>query len=175
MLTDFDLAMDALRDLGCDCGTDEPGTCLACVCQRALLHYRTQASRARVHAAKLRRELAQLRIQQRPDPTMDDAALTVNRLAKERDEARAEADRLAAEIAELRKWDGWARHWGVPVYGTSRVTISRSYRHGFEILFDGDPWMYDDPANPCPYHFPTREAAMDALRAAGYLTEEGNA
>jgi hypothetical protein len=35
-LTDLALAVDALSDNGCDCGEDEPGTCLACVCERAL-------------------------------------------------------------------------------------------------------------------------------------------
>jgi hypothetical protein len=35
-LTPLALALDALRDRGCDCGEDEPGTCLACVCEAAL-------------------------------------------------------------------------------------------------------------------------------------------
>ena len=35
-LTDRALALDAIADRGCDCGTDEQGTCLACVCERAL-------------------------------------------------------------------------------------------------------------------------------------------
>ena len=35
-LTDLALAVDALEDHGCDCGTDEPGTCLACLCEWAL-------------------------------------------------------------------------------------------------------------------------------------------
>lgn len=35
-LTDLALACDALEDNGCDCGTDEPGTCLACLCEAAL-------------------------------------------------------------------------------------------------------------------------------------------
>jgi len=30
-LTDWALAFDAILGNGCDCGTDEPGTCLACV------------------------------------------------------------------------------------------------------------------------------------------------
>ena len=36
MLTPLALALDAIDDNGCDCGTDEPGTCLACLCEAAL-------------------------------------------------------------------------------------------------------------------------------------------
>ena len=35
-LTKLALAVDALENNGCDCGTDEPGTCLACCCEAAL-------------------------------------------------------------------------------------------------------------------------------------------
>lgn len=35
-LTDIALAADALVDNGCDCGEDEPGTCLVCLCEKAL-------------------------------------------------------------------------------------------------------------------------------------------
>jgi hypothetical protein len=35
-LTDVALAVAALEDAGCDCGTDEQGTCLACLCEAAL-------------------------------------------------------------------------------------------------------------------------------------------
>lgn len=35
-LTPLALAVDALEDNGCDCGTDEPGTCFACRCEAAL-------------------------------------------------------------------------------------------------------------------------------------------
>jgi hypothetical protein len=34
--TPLAMALQALSDHGCDCGTDEPGTCLACVCEAAL-------------------------------------------------------------------------------------------------------------------------------------------
>lgn len=58
LLTDYALAFDALQDHGCDCGTDEPETCLACVCQRALMterRAREQAEeRARVAEGRLR-------------------------------------------------------------------------------------------------------------------------
>jgi hypothetical protein len=35
-LTPLAMALDAIRDHGCDCGEDEPGTCLACLCEAAL-------------------------------------------------------------------------------------------------------------------------------------------
>jgi len=36
LLTPMALALDALDNLGCDCGTDEPGACLYCCVMRAL-------------------------------------------------------------------------------------------------------------------------------------------
>ena len=36
LLTPLALALDAIEDYGCDCGTDEPGTCMACLCEAAL-------------------------------------------------------------------------------------------------------------------------------------------
>lgn len=36
-LTPLALALNALGDHGCDCGTDESGSCLACLCEAALL------------------------------------------------------------------------------------------------------------------------------------------
>ena len=35
-LTPFVLALAALLDYGCDCGTGEEGTCLTCLCETAL-------------------------------------------------------------------------------------------------------------------------------------------
>lgn len=35
-LTPLAIALNAISANGCDCGTDEPGTCLACVCEKAL-------------------------------------------------------------------------------------------------------------------------------------------
>lgn len=35
-LTDLALAVNAIQSVGCDCGTDEPGTCLACLCEPVL-------------------------------------------------------------------------------------------------------------------------------------------
>lgn len=45
-LTDFDLAWSMLDDAGCDCGVDEPGTCLACVCMQALRKERAARDQA---------------------------------------------------------------------------------------------------------------------------------
>lgn len=41
-LTAWALACDALQDHGCDCGVDEPGTCLACRCEAAMRAERAQ-------------------------------------------------------------------------------------------------------------------------------------
>lgn len=35
-LTPLAMALNALVDEGCDCGNDEPGTCLECLCEAAL-------------------------------------------------------------------------------------------------------------------------------------------
>ena len=35
-LTPLARALDALSNHGCDCGTDEPGSCIACLCEAAL-------------------------------------------------------------------------------------------------------------------------------------------
>lgn len=35
-------ALQALEDYGCDCGNDEPGTCIACLCEVALYDLWTQ-------------------------------------------------------------------------------------------------------------------------------------
>jgi hypothetical protein len=35
-LTPLAMALDAISDYGCDCGVDEPGTCLPCLCENAL-------------------------------------------------------------------------------------------------------------------------------------------
>lgn len=36
LLTPLASALCAIRDDGCDCGTDEPGTCVNCLCESAL-------------------------------------------------------------------------------------------------------------------------------------------
>lgn len=35
-LTNLALALNAIKDAGCDCEEDEPEICLACLCERAL-------------------------------------------------------------------------------------------------------------------------------------------
>jgi len=48
-LTDWALACSALADNGCDCGEDEEGTCLACVCERAMRTERKRSEAAEAH------------------------------------------------------------------------------------------------------------------------------
>jgi len=57
-LTDWALACDALADNGCDCGEDEPGTCLGCLCERAMRTERERAfdAEAKLHEAEERRD-----------------------------------------------------------------------------------------------------------------------
>jgi len=59
-LTDLALALDALSDNGCDCGEDEPGTCLACVCERALRTQWERVQELRVALDAAARSLAAL-------------------------------------------------------------------------------------------------------------------
>lgn len=53
-ITDWELAVDALTNHGCDCGTDEPGTCLACICEAALRTERAQVERLQARFAAIR-------------------------------------------------------------------------------------------------------------------------
>jgi len=58
-LTDWALACDALSDHGCDCGEGDAGTCLPCLCERAM-----KAERSKLQDAKGRlRTTAQILIQ----------------------------------------------------------------------------------------------------------------
>ena len=52
-LTPLALALDAIQNNGCDCGTDEPGSCMACICEAALrdIWERLQAAEGR-HAVE---------------------------------------------------------------------------------------------------------------------------
>lgn len=58
-LTDTALALDALADNGCDCGEDEPGTCLGCVCEAAIREQFERAERAEKRAAEAERLIAE--------------------------------------------------------------------------------------------------------------------
>ncbi len=53
LLTPWALACNALVNNGCDCGTDEPGTCVGCLCDAAM-----KAERARAEAAEKQRDAA---------------------------------------------------------------------------------------------------------------------
>jgi len=54
LLTPTAMALDALVDNGCDCGVDEPGTCLACRCEAAIRHERAERDAARAEVERLR-------------------------------------------------------------------------------------------------------------------------
>lgn len=66
-LTLLALALDALEDHGCDCGVDEPGSCLACRCKAGLADLAAQRDRQAVerehHRETLRRWWAEQRWQ----------------------------------------------------------------------------------------------------------------
>jgi len=53
-LTDTALAIEALENNGCDCGTDEPGTCLACRCEKALRSERARVTELTAEVERLR-------------------------------------------------------------------------------------------------------------------------
>lgn len=55
-LTPLAIALDSISGNGCDCGEDEPGTCLACVCEAALKHLWHQLNQANSIASALLRE-----------------------------------------------------------------------------------------------------------------------
>ena len=71
-LTDWALAWAALDDYGCDCGEDEPGTCLACRCERAM-----KMERKRAESAEAERDA--LLTVMRCGPTDDSQAITSQR------------------------------------------------------------------------------------------------
>lgn len=80
-LTAWALACHALADHGCDCGQDEPGSCLVCVCERAL-----RAERAR--AEKI-------------EASNRDAYAEIKRLRGEWDDEDKLRERLASEVAHI--------------------------------------------------------------------------
>jgi hypothetical protein len=56
--TPLAMALQALGDNGCDCGTDEPGSCLGCLCEAALRKVVAELEAMRAESATLRAELA---------------------------------------------------------------------------------------------------------------------
>jgi len=98
------LACDALSDNGCDCGEDEPGTCLACVCERAMRAERARAEWAEARAdaerttiESIEQEAAELGHDVDGDESVADF---MRSLVRERDEARALAGRLVDSGAQ---------------------------------------------------------------------------
>ncbi len=56
MLTPLAVALYAIGDEGCDCGTDEPGTCLGCSCEAALKDLATKLEASAAEVARLKNE-----------------------------------------------------------------------------------------------------------------------
>ena len=83
LLTDLALACDALADNGCDCGEDEKGTCLSCLCESALKGQKETIK-------KLRAEVTELRL------LADDTLEQISILGRQ-------SEKLRAEVAELKK------------------------------------------------------------------------
>lgn len=52
-LTDLALALNALAETGCDCGTDEDVSCVGCLCERALKGLWEQLDAANTEVARL--------------------------------------------------------------------------------------------------------------------------
>lgn len=73
LLTDMACAADAIIGAGCDCGTDEPGACLGCVCTLALLTERKRSEQAEAERDKVKAEM---------DTTLGALAAAVKRIAK---------------------------------------------------------------------------------------------
>ena len=66
LLTPVAMACDAITEHGCDCGTDEAGTCLACVCEAALRDLWEQREKLRVLLARSTAILSQFQAEWAP-------------------------------------------------------------------------------------------------------------
>jgi len=73
-LTDMALAVESLEDNGCDCGTDEPGTCLACRCEAALKSERARGDEIGAANERLIQQILQV------EEERDNAVRKVDRL-----------------------------------------------------------------------------------------------
>jgi len=117
-LTDLAIAADALDDLGCDCGTDEPGSCLLCVCERAIrklvddiaaLEAALEAERGRAEKAESESETWMLRAASvieiiqtlRPETTCGEIQQWVGLYRSDRDAALARAETAEADAAAM--------------------------------------------------------------------------
>jgi hypothetical protein len=56
-LTDLALALNAISDIGCDCGTDEDESCVCCLCEQALKCLWEQLESAKAEVERLKAEL----------------------------------------------------------------------------------------------------------------------
>lgn len=123
LLTDWACAMDAILDAGCDCGTDEPGTCLGCVCKQALLTERRRAEKveaerdkAKVHAYYFEKE------------SMDRRS--------ERDELSEQCNRAALALCEKLKIA--QEHFKIKQ--DKAIDVLRKIADGCEIGVGGSKW-----------------------------------
>ena len=94
-LTDWALACAALVDHGCDCGTDEPGTCLGCVCERAMRAERAKVDALTAENKRLCADLARM-ITEAGESMRGSGLLTAMN-----DDLTAENARLRGEVEEL--------------------------------------------------------------------------
>jgi hypothetical protein len=110
-LTDWALAVSALEDNGCDCGDDEPGTCLACACELAMSTERKRAKKAEAEVERLKAQIDRMRaaahraIEALPDgaESTETMALREMLLAMQTKlrASEAEVERLRAALEEL--------------------------------------------------------------------------
>jgi hypothetical protein len=63
LLTPLTLALSVIGDAGCDCGTDEPGTCLGCICEEALKYLVTKLEASEAEVARLKSEFCALQVE----------------------------------------------------------------------------------------------------------------
>lgn len=106
-LTDWALACDALHNNGCDCGEDEPGTCLACLCEAAMMAERARAEQAEAEVARLTEELANQRECARANA--EHHANLANHQARESARLRARVEEQDRRLALI---DAWTLEYG---------------------------------------------------------------
>jgi len=94
-LTAWAQAFDAIVDAGCDCGTDEPGTCLGCRCERALRAERAKVDTLRTDNGRRVEENTRLRAE------VDTLSKGLCAQADNAVEAEKEESRLRAEVEKL--------------------------------------------------------------------------
>ena len=97
-LTPWALACDALVDDGCDCGEDEPGTCLGCRCEAAMRAERAEVARLRAEVLELRECLTAAH----RDTLAAETSIPGERATARAEERERAAIRLKLTVAEAR-------------------------------------------------------------------------